>query len=479
MQGISRRIADRWRRKGGYRELLTIAIPLIASTSTWSIQHFIDRMFLTWHSPAAIAASMPAGMLSFTITCIFIGTASYAGTFIAQYYGAGQYERCGHSLWQGIYVGLIGGSIQILLIPFAGQIFNLIGHAQEVREAEHTYFVILSFGAPFVIVSSAIASLFSGLGRTWPVLWVNVIAMMVNLFMDWALIFGNWGFPAMGIAGAGIATVLGFIAATAAYLFLILRPGYAEKYATIRGWRFEWTLFKRLIRFGVPSGVQFFIDIAGFTVFVLLIGRLGTVSLAATNIAFNISTLAFMPMIGLGIATSMLTGQRLGEQKPELAERSAYSAFHLAFLYMGLIASLFMFFPDCFIAAFSHHSEPNSFIAIRTLTVTLLRFVALYCLFDAVGIIFASAVKGAGDTRFVMTMMLVLSAVLLVIPSYLAIVHFSLGIYIAWTFATTYVVILSIAFYLRFAGGKWKSMRVIEEVATVVPPTFPESPVTE
>ena len=163
---IAVRVRKRWYGEGGYAAVLRIGIPLIITTGTWSVQHFIDRMFLSWHSPEAIAAAMPAGMLSFTAVCIFIGTASYIGTFVAQYYGAGQHDRCGPALWQGIYIALIGGVLQMGLIPFAGDIFSAIGHAPEVQEAERVYFAILCLGGVPSIASSAMAAFFSGLGRT-------------------------------------------------------------------------------------------------------------------------------------------------------------------------------------------------------------------------------------------------------------------------------------------------------------------------
>lgn len=473
------RIKNRWYGAGGYGEMLRIAFPLIISTGTWSVQHFVDRMFLTWYSTEAIAAAMPAGILNFSITCIFIGTASYVGTFVAQYYGAKQYERCGPSLWQGIYIALIGGVILVMFIPLAGFIFRTIGHAPEVQESEEVYFKILCYGAAPAIASSAMAAFFSGLGRTRPVMWVNISVTVVNLMLDWLLIFGHWGFPEMGIAGAGIATVSAFYFSLLVYFMLISRSLYTKKYATIKGWRFDRQLFARLIRFGFPSGVHFFIDIAGFTFFILLIGRLGTVSLAATNIALNINTLAFMPMIGMGIAISVLVGQRLGENRPELAERSTYSAFHLTFLYMTTIALFYVVWPDLFMKPFAAQSDPTRFAPIRVLTVVLLRFVALYSVFDTMNIIFASAIKGAGDTRFVMFMIVVLSISVLILPGYAAVVYLSMGIYAGWAFVTAYVIALGVVFFFRFLNGKWKSMRVIEERAVPVPPTFPESPTGE
>ncbi len=457
------RIKSRWYGDGGYREVLIIALPLIISTGAWSVQHFVDRMFLAWYSPEAIAAAMPAGMLSFTISCIFIGSAGYVSTFVAQYYGARRCERCGPSMWQGIYLAFIGGAIQAMMIPMAGSIMAFIGHDPAIQDCERVYFIILCYGATPAIASSAISAFFSGLGKTRIVMWVTVSETGVNLFLDWLLIFGRWGFPEMGIAGAGIATVAAFCYSVVIFFILIVRFRYHQTYVLLSGWRFDRSLFWRLVRFGFPSGMQLFIDIAGFTVFILLIGKIGLIQLAASNIAFNINTLAFMPMIGAGIAVSVLVGQRLGENRPEIAERSTYSAFHLAGFYIVLIVFLYIVLPDLFITPFIIHSNFELFEPIRGVTRTLLRFLAVYSLFDAMSIIFAASIKGAGDTRFVMMTMALLSVFGLIIPCYAAFMWFSLGLYAGWTFASAYIILLGIIFHLRFRGGKWKDMRVIEE----------------
>jgi len=186
-----------------------------------------------------------------------------------------------------------------------------------------------------------------------------------------------------------------------------------------------------------------------------------------------------MPMIGMGIAISVLMGQHLGENRPELAERATYSTFHLTFVYMTTIALFYVVWPDLFMKPFAAHSDPTQFAPIRELTVVLLRFVALYSIFDTMNIIFASAIKGAGDTRFAMFMIVALSISVLILPSYAAIVYLSMGIYSGWVFVTAYIIVLGMVFFFRFLGGKWKSMRVIEERAVPVPPIFPESPTGE
>lgn len=469
-------VTTRWTSTGGYREVLVIAIPLILSTSAWSVQHFVDRMFLSWYSPETLAASMPAGILFFSLMSLFIGTASYVSTFVAQYFGAEQYQRIGPALWQGVYISLLGGLLLLCLIPFAQPIFSLVGHDPEVQHHEVVYFQILCLGGFPVIASAAISGFFAGRGRSWPVMWVNTLSTAVNLVMDYALIFGAWGFPELGIKGAGIATVLAGCFSLLAYLFLISRRAHDQTFHTLKGWKPERELFLRLIRFGLPSGVQFFLEMAGFTVFILLVGRLGITSLAATNIAFNINTLAFMPMIGCGIAISVLVGQYLGRDRPDLAQKSVFSGFHITFAYMASIAGAYVLIPDVFVLPFAAQADPERFAEIYHLTVILLRFIAVYSIFDTMNIIFASAIKGAGDTRFVMLTIVILSFVVMVIPSYAAIVILKLGLMASWIIVSAYIIILGFVFLFRFLGGKWKTMRVIEEPVKGLPPRCSECP---
>jgi MATE family multidrug resistance protein len=461
--GMTEFLSNRWRGEGGYREVLIMAFPLVLSTGSWSIQHFVDRMFLAWYSPEAIAAAMPSGILNFTIMSFFIGTASYVNTFVAQYYGAHRFDRIGPALWQGIYMSLIGGIFILFLIPLARPIFAFVGHDPAVRENEVVYFQYLCLGGAPVIASAALAGFFSGRGKTWPIMWVDVLSTAVTIVLDYVLIFGKWGFAEMGMKGAAIATVISGFFSFFAYVVLIARPSYESTYHIFSGWRPERELFVRLLKFGVPAGLQFFLDMAGFTAFVLILGRLGTVSLAATNIAFNINTLAFMPMIGFGIAVSVLVGQYLGKNRPDLAVRSAYSGFGMTFIYMCTIAILFVLVPNIFVAPFALHAHAGSYAEIERLCIMLLRFVAFYSVFDTMNVIFASAIKGAGDTRFVMYMIVLVSAFVLVIPTYVAIMVLGYGLMAAWSLATVYVILLGFVFLGRFLQGKWKSMRVIEE----------------
>ena len=453
---------QRWRQRNGYLQVLRIAFPLILSTGSYSVQQFIDRMFLSWYSPDALAAALPTGMLCFTLISLFMGTSGYVSTFIAQYIGASRPEKVGPAMWQGIYFSVLGGLLIAFTALFPKTIFSLIGHSPEVQILESEYWVYLTLGGIFPVAQGAVAGFFSGRGKTYPIMWCTFAATGVNIALNYLLIFGNLGMPEMGISGAGLST---FISGLLNFLFLsvlVFTNENNSKYKTRSGWKFDPALFKRLIRYGLPNGIQFFLDIAAFSLFILLIGRLGATELAAASIAFNISMLAFMPMIGLGITVSILVGQSLGANEPGQAKVATFSAFQVSFTYMAILAMLYLLIPNVFIYPFSAKADPIEFESIKSSALVSLRFIALWSIFDSLAIIFSSALKGAGDTAFIMLSICLTGPIILIAPTFLIIEIFHLGLNAAWISGVAYVLCLGIVYYLRFKAGKWESMRVIE-----------------
>jgi len=454
-------IKNRWEGRGGWKELLAVSLPLILSSSTASIQHFVDRLFLSWYSPEAIAAAMPAGMLQFTLLSVFIGMAGYSSTFVAQYFGATRSESIGPAVWQGVYLSLLGALFIALTLPFAPTFFGWIGHPETVCAYEVEYYTTLCWGAFPAIASTALAGYFSGQGKTWPVLAANIISTAVNLALDYCLIFGRFGMPKWGVMGAAFATNVAMVSMCLFYILLMKLDRYSSRAPFFKDPGIKRDLMGRYFKFGFPSGVQFFVEIAGYAVFLLLLGRLGTEALAATTIAFNINNLAFMPLLGLGMGVSVLVGQAQGERNPARAARSTWSGLWLAYSYMLLLCAFYVAAPGLFIEPFAANN-PESFGQIREYATVLLRFVAAYCVFDTLNIIFSGTLRGAGDTRFIFKVILAMSTFVLVIPTAVAIFWFGAGIYTAWVILTIQVCLLGLVFYLRFRSGKWRAMRVIE-----------------
>ena len=321
--------------RGGYRELLRVAIPLILSTASFTVMHFFDRLMLTRYSDVTAAAATGSGVLAFAMMSFFLGIAGYTNTFVAQYYGAGDRKMCTVSLWQGIYFVLgVGLFFPIVIRPLGLILLQKIGHEPAILAAEQEYFSILIIWCAFPLLNSVLSSFFSGRGDTWTIMWVNVVAALINVGLNYLLIFGKHGFPEMGIRGAAIATVIATVLTSGMFGLLICRKPWRRLYGVLRYPGFRWTSFFRLLRFGGPSGISFGLDIMAFSMFILLVGRLGKAQLIASNITVTINSLAFLPMLGMSIATSILVGQHIGEGNKWAAEKSAYTGVKLSILHM-------------------------------------------------------------------------------------------------------------------------------------------------
>lgn len=447
---------------GSLRELLRVALPLIASSGSVSLMHVVDRIFLTWYSREALASAMPAGLMHWTAMSFAMGMATYANTFVAQYEGAQQKDRVAAAIWQGIYLSIASGAALLLFVPLAPGLFAWIGHEPVVQQMETDYFAIMCGGSFPMILAAVLACFFSGRGQTMVVMWGNLAGVLVNIVLDYGLIFGVGPFPRWGIRGAALATVLANCVIAGMYAWLMLRPSVSRTYSIWANRRFDRDLFSRFVRYGFPNGLQFFIDIAGFSVFILLVGQLGTTQLAATSLAFNLNTLAFVPMLGLGTTVMILVGTRIGEGRPELAVRTTWTAFFLSAVYMFVFAAIYVLFPDAILAPYAANSTPAEFAALREQVVVLLRFVALYSFFDAMAIVFSSAVRGAGDTRFSLIFSFFAGTLVMVLPTWISWRWFTGSLFVSWSACTAYLVVLGLGFLIRFQAGHWKSMRVIE-----------------
>lgn len=457
------KIKHRWTEEAGYRQVLKVAFPLILSTGSISVMLFIDRMLLSWDSTENIAAVLPAGILNWAFLCPFFGTALYTSTFVAQYMGAGKNDRVGATIWHGVYIALIGAILMPMLALFADSIFAFIGHAPNLQELESTYFRILNYCSVFFLLNTVFSCFYSGRGRAWTIVWVNIMLTILNTFFDYVFIFGNLGFPASGIEGAGWATMLSSAITTALYIYLVMRSDHETAFSTRSAWRFDKALFARMLHFGMPSGIHFFLDVIGITTFMLLVGRIGLIELAATNITHQIHLLGLLPLVGIGIATSILVGQYQGAGKSELAEKSMYSALHMALIYNACVSFAYLAFPYVFIEPFllgRNNAIPPELVE---LSIDLLKFVAAFTIFESLVILSSATLKGAGDTKFVMKTLLVTSLTLMVGPSYLVIEVFKLPIYYAWGCLIINLAIVSAIFFTRFRSGKWKKVQVIEK----------------
>lgn len=471
---------------GGSRELLKLAAPLIVSQSFMTVQVFIDSLLLSWHDAREMAATLPAMLWFWQLFGLLQVTAGYVSTFVAQYTGANRPHRVGPAVWQGIYFAVIAGLLFLLMVPLAPVLISLGGHTPALQQFETTYLRCLCFAALPMLVMAAVNGFFSGRGQTWTILIIEGIGTAVNVGLALVFVFGSAGVPKLGlpgipgvpdggIAAAGWCTVVGSCVSAAVAVALFVRKKYRTEFASLSGWRFDRPLFKRLVRFGGPAGMQVFQDVMVFNVFVQAVNWLGEAAAGATTLAVRLNMVAFLPMMGMAQAVCILVGQRLGADQPQVAEKTTFTGIRWMFGYILMVAGVYLFLPHTLVALFEGDREIDNFREVAALVPSLLVCVALYSLAEAPMMAFAFSLRGAGDTRFVSLVTFALGWPLMVLPTVAVLVlylkgwwpwGFDTALYTAWGSATAYIFVMAVCFWLRHRTGKWKTMRVIEAAPT-------------
>lgn len=446
---------------GTIREALAIALPLVISNSAHMVMIFCDRMFLANYSDLAIQAAVPAGNLAFTMICLFTATAGYSTNLVAQYYGADKEHQFVHATMQGVYFILFLFPLILLTIPIGNWLIQVFGHAPELAKQEEIYLAWMILSALPVGFGWSIGGFFTGQGRVKLNTAANIIGCVFNIILDYALIFGKFGFPEMGIRGAAIATfTTGFIAPSILFYFM-LRTKHVRKIGLGGAFRVDFPMMKKLVQFGMPAGLQLFLDQGAFSFFLLCAATLDEVSLSVNNIALSINGLAFSPLLGFGMAASILCGQYQGAGDSENAVKSVQATMRLGFIYMAFIGAVFLLFPATLISLFA--STENSvgrspeFLRMGR---TLMYLMTAWGLFDTINIVLIGGLKGAGDTKFVMIFLSAM-AWFFWIPGELLIFHYGGGIIAAWVWLMIYVDLLAIGFWWRWRTGRWKSIKMV------------------
>ncbi len=444
-----------------FKELIALALPMIASQASETIMLFVDRLFLSWFGKISIAASMSGGLSAFVFTAFFAGTVGYTNAIVAQYYGANRNDRCVEAATQGFYLSFAFLPLLLGLVPLVYHLFVIVGHSPEQIELEYVYFRVLMIGGIFVLLRQVLVGFFLGIGQTRIVMAANLIGMCINIPMNYVLIFGKLGFPALGIRGAAIGTVAGSATIFIILLIAYLRHRYYRQYNRQGRWKIYPALMRRLLRFGMPAGAELFLNVFAFNLFVQLMHSMGPDVAAAVTITFNYDMVAFIPMIGLGIAVTSLVGRQMGGGNPEGARQATYLAVRVGYSYAFIMMLLFVFGAGQLVRVFTGALTAEDTELIE-LAKAMIRLAAVYTLADITQLVFAGALRGAGDTRFVMYISVGMHWVL-GIGAVILIRVVKVPPLQMWIFFIGFVVILGALIFLRFRSGRWEAIKVIDE----------------
>ncbi len=441
---------------GSYRQVLTLAYPIILSMLSQTMMGLVDAAMIGRVGTPQLAAVGLAGMVTWMFFSFFNGLMGSANTFVAQDYGAKQFDGIGKTMWHYLYITVISYIALLCLIPTSGFALRLIGASDEVEKFSSVYMKIRLYSGIGVFISFTMSGFFRGIGNTKTPMYIALVANVFNGIANYFLIFGNstLGIPRLEVTGAALATLLSTMLSACLYLLIGISRKYNKLYAIRSIYRVEFALMSRIFRVGLPMGVQFLLDIGSFTVFCAFIARMGDTSLAASTIAMRLMSTSFMPLIGISIATTTLVGQFIGAKDLPHARKSGYTAIKIGIFYTMFMAFHFFVIPRQLLSLVS--KDP----AVVSLGAKILMLAGLFQISDAFGICANGALRGAGDTRFVMIVGLLYAWVLFVPLSYFLGYTLKGGVIGAWIGATIYIVIYGATVFVRFRRGKWESIKI-------------------
>jgi MATE family multidrug resistance protein len=436
-------------------ELLALALPTVAQMASYTLMNFVDTWMLSRLGDIEATASGNASLLAFALISVGFGTMWVVNTLVSQAYGRGDARACGQHLWAGIWVGVGYGLLVLPAIWLARPGFDALGHEPRLAQAEATYFGIMLAFTPVRLAAAAVGQFLLAVDRPSLTLIAAVIGSVANVLANYALIWGNWGFPEMGVAGAAWGTNVGAITELAALAVFAMLPGIRRRYFVL-DWRPRRDRVRTLLRVGLPSGGQMVGDVLAWALFGMwVMAAFGTQAMAASTYMMRYMSMSFLPAFGLSAGVTALVGRYIGRGEPEVARQRAWLGFKVAAAYMLACGLGFALFGRQLIGLFT--DDP----AIVAMGATLMLFAAAYQLFDALYIIYVGALRGAGDT-FAPAVATVVLCWSMVIGLGGASAYFLPGLGIAgpWAVATVYGAVLGLFMAIRFRLGGWREIKL-------------------
>lgn len=450
----------KFRKNGDIKDVLVVALPMLLSMSFDTLMTFVDRLFLSRLGPAEMNASLGAGGMNLVLITFFTGMISYTTAMVAQRFGAGKKQECASVFMQAVYLSLACVPFLYLMIPLGHLIFEQQGLTADQLAYQKLYFNILMIGGIVSLVRNAAPCFFSGIGETKIIMKAAFAGMLVNIVCNYFLIFGVGPCPRLGVAGAAYGTVTGNIVSTVMLFVVYFGKRYHSLYGTRSNLKFNLAQVKELLKRGMPSGVEMFLNMAAFQLMILLFHGLGAEAATAASIMFNWDMVAYVPLMGLEVASTSLVGRYVGAKSAAAASRSTYSGLKVGWGYSLLIAVLLIFLPGVLADVFRPDVTASAeaiaiFESARPMGIFMLRFATLYIFVEVLLVVYCGALRGAGDTVWVMCACAVMNW-FNTIALYVAAYIIKVPPHYAWIIVVCVYSTAPVLFYLRWKSGKWR-----------------------
>jgi MATE family multidrug resistance protein len=445
--------------RGTLRALLALAWPVVVSRSSQVVVGVADAVMVAHLGAAALAATTAGSMNAFALFILPMGTVFIVSSFASQLFGMGDLAGARRYAWHGLAVAAGAQALALAAIPLVPAALGALPYGPDVRGPMEGYLAIRLLSAGAVVGLEALANYYGGLGNTRLPMVANLAAMALNVAGNWLLIDGNLGAPALGVNGAALASALATWTAFAGLFAIFVRD--ARRLGT---GRLRLAELGRLLRFGLPSGVNWFFEFGAFAFFLnVVVAGLGTTAVAAMMVVFQVNSAAFMPAFGLGSAGAILVGQAIGAGRRERVPPLVAIAFGVAAAWQTLVAALYLAAPDLVLSAFAR--EPASARELVEVGRRMLYLSALWQLADAAATVLSEALRAAGDTAFPMWVRVAIAWAFFAPGSYVSVrvLGGGPGTAVAWLVA--YIFALAAVLLLRFRAGAWRRIVLVEPAA--------------
>ena len=381
--------ADSAAQPGSLREVVAMAWPIVISMLSYTAMGVVDTLLVGWLGTTEVAAVGLATTAIFMLSAFGLGLLQSVKIVVSQATGAGEHARAEAASWQGVWLALPLGLLLMASGLGAATLFEWLGGSEALRHQAAAYFTLRVGAGPLWLLLVVLSSAIQGTGDTRTPMVINLVVNGLNIALDLVLIFGLGPVPALGVEGAAWATAAAQAIGATLILAVFVARARSRPHVDV-------ALMGEVLRLGVPVGVQFMLDVACWVVFGAALARLGEAELAAHQIAIKILSVSFLPGHGIGEAACVLVGRYVGAEDPVAARRVVIEATKVGVVAMGSLGVVFWAIPEALFTLFQASPE------VVGVGAQLLTIAALFQVADAVAVVALGALKGQGETRFVM-----------------------------------------------------------------------------
>ena len=426
------------------KKIVTLAWPIVISMLSFTAMDLADTLFVGWLGTTELAAVGLAATVVFLLQCFFMGSLQGVSIVSSQAVGAEDHGRARRAAVTGLFLAVPAGMLVVSMSLADVYIFAIMGGEAAVQALAGDYFSLRLLGVPFFFVMLAICNHYQGIGDTRTAMKLNLLANGLNIALNPMLIYGIGFFPELGVEGAALATVASQFVGMAAAL---IHFGLGQKSAV----GFDADVARHILHLGLPLGVRYLLGVTGFTVFTAFLARLGTVELAAHQIALRVIAVSFLPGHGIAQAAGILAGQRVGARNFDTIGAVLMAGLRISWALMGALGLVFLLFPEVIAGVFVDDRETI------VLAATLLMVGAGFQLLDATVMTLVQTLNGTGDTRFTMIVGVMTTWLIMLPSAWFMAFYLEMGAVGAWLAFLVELPVLSAILVWRFRSNRWRA----------------------